>query len=399
MRLPSGYGSVVKLSGKRRRPFAVRTSTINKFVNVYIGGEPAETTLKALKRFKFAFKRSKGYWSAVATENALEWADTLSENGITVKIEYRQAYLFHAYFEKRDEALKYLAQMNSGEVVKVRKSLAPTFAKVYEEAMDQVMSLKKRPSEGTLVTYKYGFKALSQIHHVRIDSIKPADIQVILNANNSKTQSHMANIHKVLQKVESYALMQHYIKDGFMKYLIFEHTDTTEKKHKAYSDDEIRILWDNQGDVTVDFILITIYTGLRPSELLTIKTENIHIDDKYMIGGMKTKAGIDRTIPICDRIFDVIKRHYNPDMPHLLDMPPSYKGFQKRFEKIMRRLDFDHLPHDGRHTFASLMDRFEANQVCTKLIMGHSMSDNITEGIYTHKELKDLLYAVNLISV
>ena len=43
-----------------------------------------------------------------------------------------------------------------------------------------------------------------------------------------------------------------------------------------------------------------------------------------------------------------------------------------------------HLPHDGRHTFASLMDSAGANDVCIKLIMGHSMKNDTTKGTYTH---------------
>lgn len=31
-----------------------------------------------------------------------------------------------------------------------------------------------------------------------------------------------------------------------------------------------------------------IYTGLRPTELLEILTENVHLDEKYMVGAMKT---------------------------------------------------------------------------------------------------------------
>ena len=56
-----------------------------------------------------------------------------------------------------------------------------------------------------------------------------------------------------------------------------------------------------------------------------------------------------------------------------------------------------YLPHDGRHTFASLMDSAGANDVCIKLIMGHSMKNDTTKGTYTHKTLEELLTEVNKI--
>ena len=67
------------------------------------------------------------------------------------------------------------------------------------------------------------------------------------------------------------------------------------------------------------------------------------------------------------------------------------------FNTCMGKLKMKHLPHDGRHTFASLMDSAGANDVCIKLIMGHSMKNDTTKGTYTHKTLEELLAEVNKI--
>ena len=67
------------------------------------------------------------------------------------------------------------------------------------------------------------------------------------------------------------------------------------------------------------------------------------------------------------------------------------------FNTCMGKLKMKHLPHDGRHTFASLMDNAGANDVCIKLIMGHSMKNDTTKGTYTHKTLEELLTEVNKI--
>ena len=52
---------------------------------------------------------------------------------------------------------------------------------------------------------------------------------------------------------------------------------------------------------------------------------------------------------------------------------------------------------NGRHAFASLMDNAGANDVCIKLIMGHSMKNDTAKGTYTHKTLEELLAEVNKI--
>ena len=55
-----------------------------------------------------------------------------------------------------------------------------------------------------------------------------------------------------------------------------------------------------------------------------------------------------------------------------------------------------HLPHDGRHTFASLMDTAGANKLAIKKIMGHASQD-ITDSVYTHKTEDELLKCIDML--
>ena len=121
-----------------------------------------------------------------------------------------------------------------------------------------------------------------------------------------------------------------------------------------------------------------------------------------MIGGMKTEAGTDRTIPIADKILPLIKNRYDPNRRFLVNNKYgnhyTYGSYvSANFNTVMNRLGMQHLPHDGRHTFASLMDDAGANEVCIKLIMGHSMKNNVTKGVYTHKTTQQLIDEVNKI--
>ena len=166
--------------------------------------------------------------------------------------------------------------------------------------------------------------------------------------------------------------LNEYIDRDLTEGLVYEWTNSTEQIHDRYSDEEIKTLWSKLYEINnVDIILIMIYTGLRPTELLEIQTENVHLDEKYMVGGMKTEAGKDRIIPLNDKIIPLVKNRYDANQKYL--------------------------PHDGRHTFASLMDSAGANDVCIKLIMGHSMKNDTTKGTYTHKTLEELLTEVNKI--
>ena len=62
---------------------------------------------------------------------------------------------------------------------------------------------------------------------------------------------------------------------------------------------------------------------------------------------------------------------------------------QIRFNKIMKRLNMTHKPHDTRHSFITLAKTAGVNEYILKLIVGHAVED-ITEKIYTHRSIEDL---------
>ena len=152
--------------------------------------------------------------------------------------------------------------------------------------------------------------------------------------------------------------------------------------HKPFTEEEIELLWNNR-DETVDLILINIYTGMRPTELL--KPKEVHKD--YIISGIKTISGIDRQIPLHERI-----------KPLMVSYPPkiAYSTYKRHFKEKMDRLGMEHTPHDCRHTFATRCDFYKVNDLVTKLVLGHKV-DDITKGIYTHKDLQEMLNEINKI--
>lgn len=70
--------------------------------------------------------------------------------------------------------------------------------------------------------------------------------------------------------------------------------------------------------------------------------------------------------------------------------------YTKKWLPLMARLQLNHKPHECRHTFATLMDNAGANKLSIKRIMGH-VSKDITDGVYTHKDIEELKKAVDLI--
>lgn len=117
------------------------------------------------------------------------------------------------------------------------------------------------------------------------------------------------------------------------------------------------------------------------------------------LGGKRRKPYAVRISKLVENDTGKVKRKYTylayfskPEMAY------TYGTYMNgNFNTCMGKLKMKHLPHDGRHSFASLMDSAGANDVCIKLIMEHSMKNDTTKGTYTHKTLEELLTEVNKI--
>ena len=63
----------------------------------------------------------------------------------------------------------------------------------------------------------------------------------------------------------------------------------------------------------------------------------------------------------------------------------------------MSEFGFEHLPHDTRHTTVSMLAKANVNQTIIKRIVGHSGAMDLTEKVYTHFDIQQLVDAINLI--
>ena len=161
--------------------------------------------------------------------------------------------------------------------------------------------------------------------------------------------------------------------------------------HQPFTDEEIGLLWKNRNEI-IDLVLINIYTGIRPGELLKIS----EVHDDYFITGSKTEAGKNRVIPLHNKI----KKIFHETLKNkTIDKISTEDKLYHYYKRNLKSIGIDnHSPYDCRHTFATLMARVNANDHCIKLIMGHRISD-LTKRVYTHKVIDELIKEVNKINI
>lgn len=169
---------------------------------------------------------------------------------------------------------------------------------------------------------------------------------------------------------------------------------------RPFAKEDIDTVWENQNDVLADTILILIYSGWRINELLNIKTENVNLKERWFKGGLKSRSGKNRIVPIHDLIFDRVKKRATEGNEYLISNAGKKLGtndFYTFWNDYMLTHGMEYTPHECRHTFRSLLDSAGANKKCIDLMMGHTSKD-VGERIYTHKTLEELREALALVT-
>ena len=285
----------------------------------------------------------------------------------------------------------------------------PTFSELFNEFYEyrSTHKLKKTgrlPEASTMKGYMLGYNKCESIYNIPVDKITVEQLQRIADSVKQYGSGTIDKVKKVISgTIEHGIVRKEFAIKNKINAVEWEFVSREDNPraifHKEIPREDLDILWQHSNDYRAAWMLIMCYTGLRPDELVKIESKNIFLDERYMIGGEKTDAGRDRIIPICERIYPVIKSNMGVSRlcHHGTYNKTSYNKLLELVHEICVEINIkDCTPHDCRDTFASMMDRAGANKICTQQIIGHEGKD-VTEKHYIKKSLDDLLEAVNLL--
>ena len=161
-----------------------------------------------------------------------------------------------------------------------------------------------------------------------------------------------------------------------------------------FSDHDLNVLWAHKDDDIVQSLLIMCYSGFRITEY---KTLCVDLKEEYFQGGVKTAAGKGRIVPIHSGILNIVKSRIGK---YGCMLPESTQTYRYRMYDTLNRLGVDrHTPHDCRHTFSMLCERYKIPDADRKRMMGHSFGKDLTNGIYGHRDLGDLRSEIEKIKI
>jgi integrase len=317
LRRGNGDGSIFKLSGKRRKPYAVRIT--------------------------------KG------------WTD-----------EGKQIYAYIGYFKTKTEAKKHLNNYlaNPYDLTKI------TTLELYEKWV-----VTAKFSETVLKNYKRVIENSGLSKKV----FKDISLMELEESARELTPAMQKRYKAAFKNLYLYAMKHDLVSKDLAS--LMELDKYKAKERDAITPADIKKML-NDDDIIPKLLL---YTGMRIDELLSIETENVDLESRIMIGGLKTEAGKNRKIPIHKDILPIIEELYNKGYKYLLTNGKgrkiTYINYLKEWHTNEVRTKYT--PHYTRHTFVSRAIKLNLDRSILQKVVGHANQD--VTALYTHLDNEQLL--------
>lgn len=274
---------------------------------------------------------------------------------------------------------------------------------------------KAKPDKTTLSRYRSLWRYSAPIkdmavRDLRVHHLKECVLHGTVVNNGAAVEISpitAAKLKFMYNQLFDYAVENEYVDKNIARMFSVNSEFETQHEHFPYTDEEIDILWKNVGACDVaDLILIQCYSGWRPQELVKLKTADVHLDERWIQGGMKTKNGKNRQVPIHTKITPLIQHRYEEarsiGSEYLFNH--RYKRWPDRWTKYsygylsdafietlpLLGINPEHRGHDGRVHFVTLAKKAEMDEYALKRIVGHKI-DDLTERVYTRRTIEWLI--------
>jgi integrase/recombinase XerD len=271
------------------------------------------------------------------------------------------------------------------------------------------LSVEKGLSVNTVLSYSRDVQKLSQFFRKeKIDWVKAAEEDLIRFIHHqSRSGLSPRSMARVISSLKSF--YRFLVLDGILKKnpaVNLSSPKTWLALPKYLTVKEVESLLMQPDEETVRGIrdkamLELLYaTGLRASELVSLKTKDLNIEDGFLL--CLGKGGKERIVPIGESAVEAVQKYLDYVRPKLLKQSSEFlfvtqrggaftrQGFWKLLKGYARKagLDLKISPHILRHSFATHLLERGADLRSVQLMLGHSQIT--TTQVYTHVSRKRL---------
>lgn len=336
MKFANGTGSITKLSGKRRKPFLVRSpETV-----IIEDGKP---------------KRKR---------QVIGYAATHKEAVVMLSEYVQNPYDLHRY----------------------------TVKEVWEKKKPRMDVTEKRRGELQSIFERY----LEPIADMQMRDVRTEQLQQIIDSC-TKRSGTKNNIRTVMRAIYEYALANDIVHKNYADFIEYTMDDVMMER-ELFPKEQIDKLWERKDEWLYAFMLILLYTGCRFQEIADNKIESLDLENKTLYipeYAAKNKPSI-RTIPLHEKIIPLIEQFKGKVYLFERDgYKLSYQNmYNRHLPKVNDYLGSSHTFHDTRHTFTTELKEKKVDLFYIDELVGHKHK-NITEDVYAHASMKSLREALS----
>jgi len=328
-------------------------------------------------------KRGNGQGTAILVGST--WRSIWSE-GSYIDTDGKLHYKRHSKsgFASKKEALAYAVS------AKVPTSKIPSLRDYYNawanNGMEHLGKSKK-------VAYKIAWNRLKSIADKPINELSVADLQNCINQTTT-TYYPARDMKTVLSHCFTSAAADGNARGNLSEYVTLPKLN--EQEIQPFTSDEVQRMWELYCDGTEFFayVLLMIYTGMMPGELLKLSVSMIDTDRHEIIGcGLKTDVRKQTPIVYPDLI-DPLVQHLIRSAKKGRIYPHQKKQFYKKYHETLIAAKIRDLPpYACRHTSGTKLALSGIAPSMVQKLMRHSKFT--TTQRYIHPDVSDAQRAMN----
>lgn len=337
-------------------------------------------------------KKRRGNGSGYAYQRGKTWTlrvtigYTVDENGKVVRL-----YRTKGGYPTKTEALRHVDELKA-EPVRKCPTLSELWKLYYNGPFDKLSSSKQ-------TAYKIAWNKLSRLAHIPVDHLTIKDLTTCVSTK-APTYYPARDMKTILCKLWDYAIAEQYVAVRLPDFIELPSLHETEPI--PFAETEIHSLWRGYGggDRFAGYILLMIYTGMMPGELLDLRLPMIDWNRLEIIGaGKKTSVRkktplvlADIIIPVLDDLCQNKPSTNRSDKVVGLNKDKFYEEYYLCLERNnCRRLT----PYACRHTTATALALGNIAPSVIQKVMRHAKFS--TTQRYIHPDTADMHEAINKI--
>ena len=259
-------------------------------------------------------------------------------------------------------------------------------------------SALEKLSEDKQTAYRAARKRLDGLMGRKVDTLTVADLQRVVDEQTG-TYYPARDLRSLLSHLFKLAMADQFVSVNLSKFLVLPELE--EKESEPFTDLEVKALWKSysEGNYFLAYVLLMIYTGMMPGELLACQVENIDAERCEIRGvGKKTKTRKESSIVYPEQlrpvVEDLIRAAGGSGKLFKLHKERFYHYYYQALEATgTRRLP----PYACRHTTGTEAAKANLTAPVIQKLMRHAKITTTQK--YIHLESETAHKAVNALPV